>query len=80
MDEADLADIENGRHLAAALAATRFAAKGLEVAPRGMCLNCDAGLVDVTLRWCDDDCRDDWCQRNAAQRAPRNILARDEDV
>lgn len=33
----------------------------------GHCLNCDAPLeasvLDVEMRWCDHDCRDDWQKR-----------------
>lgn len=28
-------------------------------APGGKCLNCEAE-IDLLMRWCDSDCRDDW--------------------
>jgi len=29
----------------------------------GHCLNCEAE-IDLLMRWCDTDCRDDWQKRN----------------
>jgi hypothetical protein len=35
----------------------------------GTCLNCGAE-TDVTARWCDADCRDDWQRANPAAVIP----------
>lgn len=29
-------------------------------APTGCCLYCGQGFLNLRLRWCDADCRDEW--------------------
>lgn len=75
-DEADLANDEHERHLAALLLNARHAAKQRELAAVGTCHNCEEPLAEG-LRFCDADCRDDFAKRSAATRAARNLRADD---
>jgi len=39
----------------------------------GYCLNCDAALHNMKLRWCNAPCRDDWQKaQRAVAMAPRD--------
>ncbi len=54
------------------LAHVRRAAERFALAPTGFCLHCEAQVEDLTQRWCDQDCRDDWQrEREAEQRNGR---------
>ena len=68
MDDVDIATELIERNLALALRVVR-ASPMLEA--RGVCLYCEATLDDLTARWCDAGCRDDW--QRAAEAARRNV-------
>ncbi len=63
MDEADIADIQVQRDLAAALANRK--PSGPEAT--GKCLYC-ATEVGKNMRWCDAECRDAWQDEQPKKR------------
>ena len=62
-DDADIAEIEIERGMAAAISVIR--ATPPVAVPTGFCLECDAS-VPSGHRWCDVECRDMWCARHDA--------------
>lgn len=60
MDEIDVAQRENERHLTRALSKINTQR---EISATGKCLNCHEPQADNNRRWCDADCRTDWEKR-----------------
>ena len=80
---ADEADIANERVELFTLAALKIR-RPVGPTPNGRCYNC-AEPIATNLRWCDNDCRDDWEKRKCAQTRqfvdgiPKPILEDDND-
>lgn len=68
-DEADLAKDLEEFALKQALAHRKGG--GVNLAPRGLCYNCDEPLKEKKP-FCDEACRDDWEKQQAAKR--RNVF------
>jgi len=73
-DDADLANDTAAVLLDAALANRRAARAELQCG-RGFCLNC-AAEIERPLRWCDEQCREDWerTERNKQLAWERQLI------